>query len=82
MVWLRLKKLERLNGGQKPNATKQDKAARQASINEDKDSVRSVIDDVDALLKSADPLPLSDSSSAKHDSSHDVMKELDELINS
>ena len=62
--------------------TKQDKAARQASINEDKDSVRSVIDDVDALLKSADPLPLSDSSSAKHDSSHDVMKELDELINS
>ena len=38
--------------------TKQDKAARQANINEDKDSVWSVIDDVDALLKSADPLPV------------------------
>jgi len=62
--------------------TKKAKAARQASLNEDKDSVRSVIDDVDALLKSADPLPMSDSSSAKNDSSHDVMKELDELINS
>merc|ERR1712083_636783 len=66
--------------------TKRAKAARQASLNEGKDSVRSVIDDVDALLKSSDPLPLSDTSleipSAKHDSSQDVMKELDDLINS
>ena len=65
--------------------TKKAKAARQASLSEaDKDSVRSVIDDVDALLKSNDlNVPLSDSSSAKlHDTSHDVMKELDDLINS
>lgn len=61
--------------------TKKSKAARKTSLNEEKDSVRSVIDDVDALLKSSDHvLPLSDSS-AKNDS-HDVMKELDELINS
>ena len=61
---------------------KSSKAARKTSLNpEEKDSVRSVIDDVDALLKSSDHvLPLSDSS-AKNDS-HDVMKELDELINS
>ena len=60
---------------------KKSKAARKTSLNEEKDSVRSVIDDVDALLKSSDHvLPLSDSS-AKNDS-HDVMKELDELINS
>ena len=61
--------------------SKKSKAARKTSLNEEKDSVRSVIDDVDALLKSSDHvLPLSDSS-AKNDS-HDVMKELDELINS
>jgi hypothetical protein len=61
--------------------TKKSKAARKTSLNEEKDSVRSVIDDVDALLKSSDHvLPLSDSS-AKNES-HDVMKELDELINS
>lgn len=70
------------NNSDSKTSKKSSKAARKTSLNpEEKDSVRSVIDDVDALLKSSDHvLPLSDSS-AKNDS-HDVMKELDELINS
>jgi len=57
---------------------------RQTSLSQDdKDSVRSVIDDVDALLNSSAPLPLSDTSAKNAaNESHDVMKELDELINS
>lgn len=48
--------------------------------NQDKESVLSVIDDVDALLKSSEPLPAINASSAGENS--DVMRELDELINS
>jgi hypothetical protein len=47
---------------------------------DEKCTVLSVIDDVDALLNSTDPLPVGVADSAND--STDVMKELDELINS
>jgi len=46
---------------------------------DDKESVQSVIDDVDALLKSSDPALTSNKSL---NDTVDVMKELDEFINS
>ena len=52
---------------------------RKSSAKERQDSVLSVIDDVDALFKSSEPLPALDAASAAK--SDDVMKELDELIN-
>ena len=55
------------------------KKDRKHSLKEGKDSVLSVIEDVDTLLKkSSDTLPAALNDTAKSD---DVMKELDELIN-
>lgn len=62
------------------------KSSRKESLNSDKDSVLSVIDDVDALLKTSSVDLKSPKEGEKNSSDYkndsDVMKELDDLINS
>ena len=74
--YVSLKKLRKLKVPGGSSSTKSGKS----NADDSKESVQSVIDDVDALLKSSDPTALTSSKSLND--SVDLMKGLDEFINS